>query len=925
MPNSYSADIETVMNSVDSSKAGLSSSVAQERLKKNGKNLIVSKKKKSEFVKFLGQFKDVLIIVLLCCFVISVILGIVQHDVNEFVDAGMIMLVVLSNSIIGYIQERKSEQAMLALKNMTKPFCKALRDGKVVKIKTEELVIGDIVVLEAGDIVPADLRLIECQSLKIEESALTGESEAVEKDANVTLESKTILGDRTNMAFMGSVVTYGRGRGVVVNTGMNTEMGKIATELNEIKKESTPLTKRIKTTSIYLTIIVLLVAVVLFVVSVCTGADVFDAFSMAIAIAVCIIPEGLPACMTICMSIGVKRMSAQRAIVKKLPAVETLGSTEVICTDKTGTLTLNKMTVKQAFFFDDALKVFNKCNFTLKALNPSTVQVAKAEKDAFDLVSKNKTVQALLASMVLCNDVQIKLENENLSCIGDPTEVALVHCGYAFGVSKDLMEGRFERIGEVPFDSVRKMMTTINADKDGKYAYTKGALDSVLSRCTKVLVNGRVKKMTQSDREEILKQNSALASRALRVLAFAFKKVDLGIRKYTIDNVENELVFIGLIGMMDPPREEVFESIKTCKEAGIDVVMITGDHKDTAFAIASELGICKDKRQVITGEELNKINDEEFVKIVGNYKVYARVSPEHKVKIVKAIKANGKVVAMTGDGVNDAPSIRAADIGVGMGITGTDVTKEAADLILTDDNFATIVGAVKEGRKVYQNIMKILQFLLESSFSSLIALTVVSFIFLGVPEYTLFTAPLLLWINFVSDTFVGLALGFEEAEKDIMKDRPQKQRGSLFKGRVGFNIFLPSVFVAGLLIAIYCIMTLVFHVEPAYATTFCFIFLCFSQLFHAYNLKSDTQSLFTSNPFNNKALNIGFLSSAILTIIIVLLPIPALQDAFGICMIDWWAWFAAIGLALLIVPFMEIVKMFDRYMKRKKRMKDEKK
>ena len=921
----YNTDIETAMKKVDSSKAGLSSSIAQERFKKNGKNLLVSKKKKSEFVKFLGQFKDVLIIVLLCCAVVSIIIGTVKGDSNEFIDSGMIILVVFVNSIIGYIQERKSEQAMQALKNMTKPFCKALRDGKVLKVKTEELVLGDIVILEAGDIVPADLRLLETKSLKVEESALTGESEAVEKDAEIVLENNALLGDRVNMAYMGSVVTYGRGRGVVVSCGMNTEMGKIATELNEIKKESTPLTKRIKTTSIYLTLIVILVSLILFVISVCTGADVFDSFSMAIAIAVCVIPEGLPACMTICMSIGVKRMSAQRAIVKKLPAVETLGSTEVICTDKTGTLTLNKMTVKQAFFFDDALKDFNKCNMSLKTLTGGAVQVAKAEKVAFDLVSNNKTVQAFLSSMVLCNDVQIKLENENLSCIGDPTEVALVHCGYAFGVSKDLMEGKFERVGEVPFDSVRKMMTTINADKEGGCAYTKGALDSVLSRCTKVLDNGNVRLLTPSDVDTIYKQNSALASRALRVLAFAFKKVDKSIAEFTSDNTEKDLVFVGLAGMMDPPREEVFESIKTCKEAGIDVVMITGDHKETAFAIANELGICKDKRQVITGEELNKISDEEFVKVVGDYKVYARVSPEHKVKIVKAIKANGKVVAMTGDGVNDAPSIRVADIGVGMGKNGTDVTKEAADLILTDDNFATIVGAVKEGRKVYQNIMKILQFLLETSFASLIAITIVSLIFLGKPEYTIFTAPLLLWINFVSDTFVGLALGFEEAEKDIMKEKPHTKKGSLLKGKVAINIFLPSIFVAGILIALYTVMTLVYHVEPTYATTFCFIFLCFSQLFHAYNLKSDTQSLFSSNPFNNKTLNIGFLISAILTMIIVLLPIPALQNAFGICSIDWWAWFVAIGLAILIVPYMEIVKVLDRYLKRKKRAKDEKK
>ena len=917
----YNTDIETAMKKVDSSKVGLSSSVAQERLKKNGKNLIVSKKKKSEFVKFLGQFKDVLIIVLLCCAVVSIIIGAVKGDSNEFIDSGMIILVVFVNSIIGYIQERKSEQAMQALKNMTKPFCKALRDGKVVKVKTEELVLGDIVILEAGDIVPADLRLLETKSLKVEESALTGESEAVEKDAEKILENNTLLGDRVNMAYMGSVVTYGRGRGVVVSCGMNTEMGKIASALDEIKDEETPLTKRVKSTSLWLTGIVLLVAVLIFVINIILKEDVFTSFSIAIAIAVCAIPEGLPACVTVTMSLGVKRMSDQRAIVKKLPAVETLGSTQVICTDKTGTLTLNKMTVKKAFFFDDSLSEFNKLNFGNKIYKNKTSK-SKEDEIAENLLNSNKTIQEFIRCMVLCNDVQIKLENDNLSCIGDPTEVALVHCGYAFGAGKDLYEGKFDRVGEVPFDSNRKMMSTVNMVAKEKYVYTKGALDSVVERCSRILVNGKIRKITQKDKDLIYEKNSSLAFDALRVLAFAYKIQKENIKKYNSENTENDLVFIGLIGMIDPPREEVADAIKTCNEAGIEVIMITGDHKDTAFAIAKELGICSNKKYVITGQELNKIPDEKFVEAVNNYRVYARVSPEHKVKIVKALKANQKIVAMTGDGVNDAPSIKAADIGIGMGITGTDVTKEAADIILTDDNFATIVGAVKEGRRIYQGILKILEFLLGTSFAELFAITLIMLIF---RDHTFFTPALLLWINFVSDTFVGLALGFEKAEKEIMKEPPQRTTGNLFKGKVGFNIFCSSIFVSAFLIGIYCILTLVFHMPDENVTTICFLYLCFTELFHSYNLKSDTNSLFSTNPFNNKTLNYGFLISALLTVIIVVAPIAPIQSSLGICSISWWEWLLVLGLALLIIPYYELVKLFIRHVKKKKAIKYEKK
>lgn len=920
--SAHSKGIDTVLGEGKSSVSGLTSIDAQDRLKTDGKNLIVGKKKKSEFVKFLGQFKDVLIIVLLVSCVISVIVGIVEQSANEFIDAAFILIVVLINAIIGYAQERKSEKAMQALKSMTKPYCKVVRDGKTLKIKSEEVVVGDIVVLEAGDIVPADLRLVETNSLKIEESALTGESEASEKDASLVLDDNVVLNDRKNMAYMGSVVTYGRAKGVVTGTGMQTEIGKIASALDEIDDQTTPLTKRIKVTSLWLTGMVLFVALIIFIVGLATGSDVIASFTMAIAVAVCAIPEGLPACVTITLSLGVKKMSEQRAIVKSLPAVETLGSTEIICTDKTGTLTLNKMTVKKGFFFDDCLKDFNNLNFAVQNVNASTVKLQKKEEKAIDLFNNNKTLQIYMNGLVLCNDVQIKLEGDNLTCIGDPTEVALVHCGYHFGANKELLEGKYPRVGEVPFESERKMMSTVNMIGNDRYVFTKGALDSVLGRCKFYLNNGKKQRLTDKVKEEIYKQNSLIASNALRVLALGYKKEEENLKKYTSENLEKDLVFVGLVGMIDPPRAEVADSIKTCKEAGITVVMITGDNKDTAFAIGKELGICADKKEVISGAELDKFSDEDWKNRAQKYHIFARVSPEHKVQIVKALKANDKIVAMIGDGVNDAPAIKVVDIGVGMGITGTDVTKESADMILTDDNFATVVGAVKEGRKIYQNILKIIEFLLGTSFAELFAIALITCIF---RDHTFFTPVLLLWINFVSDTFVGLALGFEKADDDIMKDKPIKTSGNLFKGKVGFNIFCSAIFVSIILIALYVILTYVFNVQSEFVTTVCFLYLVFTELFHSYNLKSDTQSLFNGNPFDNKALNYGFLISALLTVIVVLLPVAPIQSAFGTMMIDWWGWLLAIGLALLIIPYIEIVKLVVRHVKKRRRASDEKK
>lgn len=912
--NTYFAKTtEEVLGEVQATESGLSFREAKARLDKNGKNVLASKKKKSNFVKFLGQFKEILIIVLLLSAVVSVVIGVVQKSYEEFIDAAIILVIVFINAIIGYLQERNSEKAMESLKNLTKPYCKVNRNGRTIKIKSEELVVGDIVVLEAGDIIPADLRLLESNSLKVEESALTGESVPVEKDASAVLEETAVLGDRVNMAYMGSVVTYGRGLGVVVACGMDTEMGKIASALNEMKEEQTPLTKRIKKTSIIITVIVLLVCLAVFIVELCmsNGKDVFAAFSMAIAIAVCAIPEGLPACNTVTMSMGVKRMSEQRAIVKHLPAVETLGSTEVICSDKTGTLTLNQMTVKKVFYLGGMCEELNNKKFeeaTVGDVTNNVMTLDQAEEVHGAEFKDDRTFNEIMRCMLLCNDTRTKLEENKLETIGDPTEIALVHYGYKFGFNKEKLEGEFKRINEIPFDSDRKLMTTFHEIGDQKIAYTKGAIDSLLARCNRILDDGKVRKITNADKELIVAKNAEFASKALRMLGFAFKTVEK-VGRPTSANTEFDLCFIGMVGMIDPPREEVKDSIKTCKQAGITTIMITGDHKDTAFAIASELGICSDNKKVITGQELDQISDEEFVKAVNQYQVYARVSPEHKVRIVKALKANNKTVAMTGDGVNDAPSIKAADIGVGMGITGTDVTKEAADIILTDDNFSTIVGAVREGRRIYDTILKILMFLLGTSIAELIAMTVV---LLGFRDVNFFQPALILWINFVSDTFVGLALGFEKAEKNVMKRRPIKNTGSLFRGDAGINIFASALFVGIGIIALYCGCTFGLGLSSAEVTTICFLFTCISELFHAYNLKSKTETLFNKNIFDNKVLNWAFLGSLLLTVIVVVAPITPVQHAMGITSINWWQWLMVFGCSLVIVPYFELVKFFMR-------------
>lgn len=917
MENFFAKTKEEAIEGVEGTVEGLSFAVAKKRLEQNGKNVLKQKKKKGALLQFLSQFKDVLIIVLLVSFALCIVIGIVEKSVDEYIDAGIILIVVLFNAIVGFIQERNSERAMEALKNMTKQYCTVARNGRTFKIKAEELVLGDIVLLEAGDIVPADIRLLESNSLKIEESALTGESVAVEKDSEVILEENALLGDRVNMAFMGSVVTYGRGKGVVVGCGMNTEMGKIASALNEIKDTETPLTKRIHKTNLIITAIVLIVSLVIFVVELCTGGGIFGSFSMAIAIAVCAIPEGLPACVTIAMSLGVKRMSQRRAIVKHLPAVETLGSTQVICSDKTGTLTLNKMTIKKVFYFGGQCGELEKIEIDAQTTGnavENTLSVEEVGEHTTEIFKKDRNFVEIMRCMLLCNDTKTKFEDEKLECIGDPTEIALVHYGYKLGISKENLDGELQRINEIPFDSDRKLMSTFHQVEDKKIMYTKGAVDSVLARCNRILDDGKIRRLTAKDKEDILAKNSEFADSALRILAFAFKSIEK-VGRPTPANSEFDLCFLGLVGMIDPPREEVKDSIKVCKQAGIHTIMITGDHKDTAFAIARELGICTDKDKVITGKELNEIPDEEFVKLVEKYQVYARVSPEHKVKIVRALKANDKIVAMTGDGVNDAPSIKAADIGVGMGITGTDVTKEAADIILTDDNFATIVGAVKEGRRIYNTILKIIMFLFGTSLAELMTMALITIIF---RDAHFFTPALLLWINFVSDTFVGLALGFEIDDNGIMNRKPIKNKGSLFNGSVGFNIFCSAIFVFLMLVGLYCYTTFGLHLSSTEVSTICFLFLTFAELFHSFNLKSQTETLFNRDFFDNKILNWAFLVSAFLTVIIVVVPIAPIQNAMGITTISDWQWLMAIGLALLIVPYIELVKFVARRVQKRR-------
>lgn len=870
---------EDTFKELSSRPEGLTQSEAEQRLLKDGKNKLAEVKRKPAIVKFLSQFVDPMIIVLLAAAIVSSVVSIVQKEYTELIDAGIILVIVLINAIIGFVQENKAENALEALRNKNKPYAKVLRGGERQSVPAEEIVVGDVVVLEAGDIVPADMRLITSSSLKIEEAALTGESVPSEKDANALLSENAALGDRVNTAYSGGTVTYGRGSGVVTATGMNTEMGKIAKMLSEVKEAPSPLNKQLGKTAKILSVGVLAIALVIFLISVFAyGKNALDAFMTAVAIAVAAIPEGLPAVVTIVLALGVQKMSARRAIVKNLPSVETLGCCEVICSDKTGTLTLNQMTVRETY-----------------------------------CPSQNE--QLLQSIMALCNDTVVS----GGGLAGDPTETALVAYAQGKGVDFNKLREDYPRINEKPFDSDRKLMTTVHEADGKKVSYTKGAPDILLSRCKYILTANGVEPLEDSVADEIKKVNSEMANRALRVLAAAYVDGE------SLD--EENMIFVGLTGMIDPPRAEVKDAVAKCRAAGVQVIMITGDHLDTACAIARELDILREGNLKATGAELDKMSDEELYEKIGNFAVFARVSPENKVRIVKAIKHNQKVVAMTGDGVNDAPSIKEADIGIGMGITGTQVSKDAADIILTDDNFATIVGAVEEGRKIFSNITKAIQFLLSANIAEVLCLFVSSVILAGIvgdPEFVFLTPVMILWVNLVTDSFPALSLGIEKAESDVMNMPPRKSNSSLFAGNMGKDIILQGIMQAALVMTSFCLGYFVIgdsdpEVAHMQASTMAFVSLCLIQLFHSFNLRSQRNSVLNKKFFSNKFLDLSALVGIALTVAVVL--IPGVNTLFKTTALSGWEWLIAIGVAVMIIPFVELQKVIERAASRRKTRK----
>ncbi len=870
MQTFHNKSVKEALSVFESSENGLTSDEANLRLKKYGENALKSAKKQNYFLKFLAQFKDIMVIILLCAAVISLVFSVIEKSSTELIDAIIIFAIVLLNATLGFAQEIKAENALETLKKMSQPYSTVLRDGEEKKVKTSELVVGDIVLLEAGDVVPADLLLIESASLKCDEASLTGESLPVEKTSNITLPEKTSLGDRKNMAFSSTTVVYGRGKGIVVATGHDAEMGKIASMLTGEKKETTPLQRNLNKLGEIITFIVLAIAIIIFFVNIfVTKEDWVNSFLTAVAIAVAAIPESLPAVVTIILSLGVTKLAKKNTIIKKLHAVETLGCCEVICSDKTGTITQNKMTIREVFV----------------GLNAEEI-----------LQPQNQNHSTFLNCLTLCNDAK-KQKNGYL---GDPTEIALIQYAEKYKISKNSYEKNYKRVGEIPFDSNRKLMTTINLINSNCVQYTKGAVDELLSRCTYILDNGTVRKLTVKDINLIKLQNENMCKKALRVLAYSYK--DLKKSEILPNEIsEDNLIFIGLSGMIDPPRVEVFDALIKCKQAGMKAIMITGDHHDTAYAIAKELGMVKNEKEVVNGSYLDKFTDEELTKEINKYSVFTRVSPEHKVRIVKALQSNGKVVAMTGDGVNDAPSIKQADIGIGMGNTGTEVTKDVADMILTDDNFATIVLAVEEGRRIFGNIQKTIQFLLSCNIAEVLSIFAITLFF---PKYTLFSAVQILFINLITDTFPSIALGVNPAESDLMKEPPRNKNQYIIGGRVGVNIGYQGLTQALCVILAFVIGIYVFS-SPLVASTMAFITINLIQLFHMYNVKTNN-SVFKTNPFKNKLVNYSFLLGIAILLFVAL--IPPIASVFGMTSLTINQWGVTIAISLLIIPVCEIAK-----------------
>ena len=871
----YCEDQKKVLSSLNTSEEGLSSAEAQKRLEANGKNKLAAAKGKSIVRRFLEQLADPMIIILLVAALISGILAVVENE--SFTDVIIILAVVIVNAVLGVYQESKAEKAIEALQEMSAATSKVLRDGKVQIVHSEDLVVGDIILLEAGDAVPADARILENASLKVEEAALTGESVPVTKFIDIINlkdgERDVPLGDRKNMLYMGSTVVYGRGKAVVTATGMDTEMGKIATALQQAEDGETPLQRKLNQLSKILTWLVLGICVVVFGVQLIRAGNfsftdtILPSFMVAVSLAVAAIPEGLSMVVTVVLSMGVTNMSKRNAIIRRLTAVETLGCAQIICSDKTGTLTQNKMTVVDHF---------------------------------------GENEEQLAMAMALCCDAELDRDG---NVTGEPTEAALVAWADKLNLKKYNLKEQFPRLGEAPFDSGRKMMSTVHKLDNGAVQYTKGAPDVIIGRCTHYLKDGAPVPMTEEYKATILKANKEMADKALRVLACAERAWREAPASYEADELENDLCFVGLCGMIDPVRPEVKDAIVECRSAGVRPIMITGDHIDTAVAIAKELGIITEDTYAITGAQLNDMDDAEFESKFMQISVYARVQPEHKTRIVNAWRKAGYVTAMTGDGVNDAPSIKSADIGVGMGITGTDVTKNVADMVLADDNFATIVGAVEEGRRIYDNIRKAIQFLLGSNMSEVLSIFTATLM-----GFTILKPVHLLWINLVTDCFPALALGMEKAEPNIMKRKPRDSKAGIFADGMGVDIAYQGVLVTVLTILSYFIGHFMETgnweiTNSAHGMTMAFLTMSMAEVFHSFNMRSQRGSMFTLGS-QNKTLWIAGIGSLVATTLVC--EIPFLANAFGFASVGISEYLIALALGFVVIPVVELVKLIQR-------------
>lgn len=858
---------------------GLTSSEVKKRQSQYGENVLEGGVEKSVLSMIFEQLKDFLVLILMVAAIISIALG-------ETIEGVVILSIVVLNTFLGVYQENKASNALKALKEMASPLAKVLRDGKIFEVASKEVVVGDIVILEAGDYIPADLRIIESVNLKIDEAALTGESVPVEKDSDSVLAEDAGLGDRVNSAFMGTVITYGRGRGLITDIGMKTQMGNIAGMLTSVEDEATPLQKKLDVLGKNLGLVCIIICIVIFGLGYLQTGDIFESFMGAVALAVAAIPEGLTVVVTVVLALGMQRMVKVHTIVKRLSAVETLGSTTVICSDKTGTLTQNKMTIQKIY---NGLDVYDVTGTGYS----STGSIV--DKDGND---KTEETRAILEAIVLCNDASYDPTDDSI--LGDPTEIAMVVAAYKAGIEKAGINETHPRVQELPFDSTRKLMSTVH-DHDGQMTmFTKGAPDELLRRCDSILIDGKVEALTDSKRQEILDINETFAKEALRVIGSAFKVV--GNEKIDFD-AENHLVFTGLVGMIDPPREEAKEAIEVCKTAGIQVKMITGDHKITATAIAGQLGIVGPNARAVEGSEINEMDEMELREVVKTVSVFARVSPEHKVRLVDAIRANGNIVAMTGDGVNDAPSLKHADIGVAMGITGTDVSKEAADMILTDDNFASIVKAVAEGRTIYANIRKVVGFLLSCNIGEILVIFLAMLAGLEAP----LVAIQLLAINLITDAFPAFALGMEKEENNVMLEQPRDPQEPIVDRSMAISIGIQSVFLALGVLASY-LYAYHFHNGVEDARTAAFLTIVLGELLRAYSARSEHISVFKMKVFENSYLNKAVLASMLFVLATIYLP--GLNTIFSTVPLQWDEFIFAIVFAFIPLFGGEVAKKF---------------